>query len=406
MNIFIGFENIASIIGELKFNFEKQGHNCFTALSAKRSSIVVNEADFILDEKAAIVPLFRPRRISAPLRSSVRKYYSRRLFERAMKENDVFIFLWSSFNHDFSDLEILKKAGKKVIFIFVGDDARWHFAANQEFGKYQLPLVEYGEAVRYTEDYLKYNLLRIRSAEKHCDFIFSRLDQAQLQLRPYFRWNMMVSADGYGHFPGQRQKPKIVHAPSSFVVKGSRHIIEVMNRLEKDGLDFEFELIQNMDHSMMKKKIGEADMLIDQLLIPGSGKISTEALASGKVVLSHMAYGKYPQDNPPGCPIVDVDPLSLYTVLKELIPDHARRSALASQGRTFAEAYLDVSIFTRKVERLLNGGQVPFDYVPVFYRNDFIPENERYARIYRESDKMVSDCDWYRNAIHQKQKPG
>lgn len=406
MNIFIGFDNVASIINDLKVAFTEKGHSVFFATKHKPANITLSGADFILQEEIDKFPLFRPRRISTKLKHKRAEKIKREFFENAIKKFDLFIFLWNTFENDFSDLEILKKHNKKIIFCFVGDDARWHFSANQEFKKYGMPEVKYESYHCYTKDYLQLNLNRIRSAERYADAVFSRLDQSQLELRPYYRWNMMVNAKDYLVNDKQNKTPLILHAPSSFVIKGSSVIIETINRLRKEGYDFEFKLLENMPHIQFKALLSSADILIDQLVLPGTGKVSTEGLSYGKVVLSHMAYDKFPQKNPKECPIVDVNPDTLYEKLKELIVNFELRQSVAKLGRAYVEKYLDVRHFCNRVLELVEGKSPEFDYEPDFFRNEFIPENDEYAKLYNESIDKVKDCDWYRAGIKPGQREG
>lgn len=406
MNIFIGFDNVASIINDLKVAFKEKGHSVFFAMKEKPSHITLDGADFILRNEIDKFPLFRPRRISNKLKQNRAIKLKKKFFEKALKKFDVFIFIWSSFEADFSDLEIIRKHNKKIIFCFVGDDARWHFSANQEFKKYGMPEVNYESYHCYSKEYLKLNLERIRHAERYADAVFSRLDQSQLELRPYYRWNMMVNAKDYQVQDQQNEIPTILHAPSGFVIKGSRYIIEAVNRLQNDGLKFNFQLLENVPHKEFKNIISKTDILIDQLILPGTGKVSTEALAFGKVVMSHMAYDKYPQKNPKECPIIDVDPENLYHKLEETISNFEYRKKLAKQGRNFVEKYLDVRHFCTKVLDVVEGKQPEFDYVPEFFRNEFEPENAEYTELYNNSIDLVKDCDWYKQDVRSGERLG
>ncbi len=277
MNIFIGFDNVASIINDLKVAFTEKGHSVFFATKHKPANITLSGADFVLQDEIDRFPLFRPRRISVKLKQKRAERIKKEFFENALKKFDVFIFIWSSFEADFSDLEIIRKHNKKIIFCFVGDDARWHFSANQEFKKYGMPEVQYESYHCYTKEYLQLNLNRIRSAERYTDAVFSRLDQSQLELRPYYRWNMMVNSKDYIVNTKQNKIPLILHAPSNFVIKGSAAIIEAINRLKKEGLISNFKLLENIPHAQFKVVLSNADLLIDQLVLPGTGKVSTRS---------------------------------------------------------------------------------------------------------------------------------
>lgn len=408
MKIFIGFDNTASTVTDIRNAFVEMGHFCYTALKEIPSSpIDLNTADYILQKEIEKIPVFKPRRISYPIRLKRQTSIPKKFLEKCINDFDVFIFFWETFFNDFSDLEILKKHKKKIIFVFTGDDVRWQFAANQEFRMYKMNEVIYPGSEYYNIRYFKKNLLRIRTAEKYADFIFSRLDQAQLQLRPYYRWNMMINANDYKPYIEQRVIPLIIHAPSAFVVKGSAYVLNVINKLKSEGLQFEFRLIENLDHLKFKEILKSADILIDQLLFPGTGKISSEAMAFGKVVLSNMSYDSYPQKNHETCTVIDVNPQTLYEELKLIIKDYEKRKKLTIDSRNYAINILDVRKFCEKVTKLVNGESISFDYVPDFFSNHYIPETSKeYLDLYNDSIKSVSNCDWYKTYVQTGERAG
>ena len=127
--------------------------------------------------------------------------------------------------------------------------------------------------------------------------VFSRLDQAQLQLRPYFRWHMMVDSTKYEITKAQQKKPLIVHAPSNRKVKGTQYILDAISLLKGNNFEFDFMLVENMKFEDALNIYKSSDIVIDQLFIPGSGKLATECLAYGKIVLSRMNYENYPQNS-------------------------------------------------------------------------------------------------------------
>jgi len=407
MRFFIGFENISSTVSDIQRCFVSKGHSCYTALHRYPNVIELNTADFIFQREFEKIPLFKPRRISVPLKDWWNKRVKQKFFSFCLKNFDVFIFFWDTFEPDYSDLELLKKKGKKIVFVFAGDDARWREAASQEFEKYGMKRIPVEDASYYTPRYLENNLKRIRHAEKFADMIFSRLDQAQLQLRPYFRWNMMVEPASYPHQPVQRPtNPRIVHAPTSRKIKGTDFVYKAFEKLKQDGIEFTPVLVENTPHKEALKIYADADILIDQLILPGTGKFASEGLAMGKVVVSLMAYDSYPQNNPSDCPIVDANPDTIYQVLKELILDHGKRVSIAAKGRVYTEKYLLPSYFCDKIISWCNNRKdFSFDYLPKFFREEFVPEADNLS-IYNEQTKFVRHCDWYETQITSGERKG
>jgi glycosyltransferase involved in cell wall biosynthesis len=406
--VFIGFDNIASQIGDIKDSFKNHhGIECITAINNASSKIVSNsKIDFNVSKLKSRIPLFKPRRISYPLKTWWEKRVDNKIWNKALAECSTFIFFVNSFKPNQSDYELLKKKGKTIIHVFVGNDARWYNAMKQEFEMYGMRPIEFEDKYNLTFDFFKSTIHRVRTAEKYADAIFSRQDQAQIELRPYYRWNMMVQPEKFINKPEQRvQKPVVVHAPSSPSFKGTRFILEAVERLQKEK-DFEFRLIQNVPYEKAVQMYQDCDILIDQVLCPGSGKLATEALASGKIVLSLMNYEKYPQNNPEDCPIIDVNPDTLENKLSELIDNFEFRKQHALKSRPYVEKYLDVKYFTGAVKKIMNNETLAFDYHPKFFREHYKPVNEMERDCMNEWNTKVKNESWYKQYIPEGKREG
>lgn len=407
MKIFIGFNNVASQFFDLKRGFADLNIKSYTAqYYFSNNPIVNNEVDFYLPKMKGYIKLFRPYFVYNRIKPLWDKFVEKYIYKKAIIQCDVFIFLWRSFDEDFYDLKDLIKRGKKVICVFVGDDIRWYYGMKQEFSSYNLRPIEYPE-YDYSTKGLVEKLVKLRNVEKNAHFIFSRLDQSQLSLRPYYRWNMMVYPKDYLNNVTQRKYcPKVAHAPSNRKIKGTDYILDVFEKLKNEGIPFEPVLIENMTHSEAIKEYGDADILIDQLLCPGTGKLATEALASGTIVMGLMAYDTYPQKNPADCPIIDVNPENLYNKLKDLILDYPFREEHAKKGRPYVEKYLDVKLFCQKVVDLANGVPKEPDYFPTFFRKQFVPESEESQKLYNYWNDQLQNCSWYKQYVAKGERDG
>ena len=404
--IFIGLVNLATMLTDFRNAFKKLGADTLTASHGDDHPADAGAVDYDFSkyDTRMFTPV-RPLWFREWLRD--RQHIRKKVWRKALKECDTFIFIWSTFNRDFSDYAELKKRGKKVITVFCGDDVRWHYGQEQELKKFGLRPIEYEKEYDYSTTGLNKRLYFLRTAEKYSDFIFSRLDQAQLQLRPYHRWNMMAFTDNFEHKPEQRAtNPIIAHAPTLRKVKGTEYVLNAFEKLKNEGIEFTPLLIENVPNTKAIEMYSNADILIDQLIIPGTGKLATEGLALGKVVLAHMAYDKYPQKNPSECPIVDVNPDTLYIKLKELILDFNKRKEIALKGRPYVLKYLDTGIFCRKVLDLIEGKKIEYDYFPTFFRKQFIPESEDAKILYNQWTSTLTNCDWYKKHVSPGERAG
>jgi hypothetical protein len=406
LKIFLGNNNLAGQLSDIKACFSNLGIDCIAATYGinKHTSMGGIDYDF---SKYKYYPFknVRPTKLKLFLRNLFN--VEGKIFRKAIKECEVFIFMWDTFHYEYSDLALLKKKGKKIIHIFCGDDVRWYYSEKQEFESFGLRPLEYESSYNYSADNLNKKLRKLRRVEKYADFIFSRLDQAQLQLRPYYRWNMMVIPEKYNHIPQQNKiNPIIAHAPTLRIAKGTEFVLEAFEKLKIDGIAFTPLLIEGVVNTEAIKLYEKADILIDQLIIPGTGKLATEALVMGKVVLAHMAYDKYPQKNPKECPIVDVNPDTIYEKLKELILDYEKRKEIALKGRNYVIKYLDTKIFCQKVLDLVDGKKVEYDYTPQFYRDSFIPESTDALDVYNKWNCFIENENWYKAIVKKGERNG
>ena len=406
MKVCIGNNDVASIISDLKVVFAEYGVETITIMDRKTTVLdrCEVEYDFTTYKKMWFGGV-RPRRFQKWLQELQHIEY--KVWRKAIKECDIFIFIWSSFKKDYSDIIELKKLGKKVIFLFCGDDVRWYYAAKQEYEMYGFKTIEYDEDYNYGISGLEKQLLRLRTAEKHADFIFSRLDQAQLQLRPHFRYHMWVDSNIVKYNPEQRKiNPIIVHAPSHRKLKGTQFVLEAFEKLKSEGIEFTPLLIENIPNRKALAIYTNADIVIDQLIITGTGKLASEALAAGCVVMAHMGYTNYPQKNAQDCPVIDVNAHTIYSELKKIILDYPRRVELAAKGRDYVVNNVDVRIFCKKILNLCKGDEIEYDYYPDFYRNKFTPESVDKLPIYNKWNFYVKECDWYKDYVLPGERSG
>lgn len=407
MKIFIGLNNVASVFSDLRNGFADLGLDTMIVSRYKNTSVIIDDfSDYNTEDIKNKIPKFLPKILSYPLKKIWSWLVDFFIFHKAMRDCDIFIFISSSFKENFSDLRKLKSKGKKIVCVFVGDDVRWIPAMEQEFRMYQMAPIEYDLDELKSMKALEERLIRIRKSEKYADFIFSRLDQAQLQLRPYYRWNMMVYPPSIKYNPKQRIVPTIAHAPSDRSIKGTNYVLDAFEILKKEGYVFNISLIENVPNREALALYGEADIVIDQLLCPGTGKLATEALASGAVVLANMSYDVYPQKNPSDCPIVDVNPETIKEVLGGLISDYDRRVQLAQSSRAYVEKYLDIRIFCQKVVKLIQGESIPFDYEPDFFHHLYVPISRTEKEALNTWTLEVKEEQWYNKRISNSERDG
>ncbi|EAY31986.1 glycosyltransferase [Microscilla marina] len=406
--VFIGLTDIASQITDLAKGFEANGYETLTAIHGKHANIVKADADYDFSQmKKYWFGGVRPHLLQKKLQKKWLEPRDR-VFRKAVRECDIFVFMWSTFMPDLSDLKELKRRGKKIIVFFVGSDVRKKDAYEQEAKLYNIQsyfsFLTNSEIQRANyENKLKYT----RVFEKYADVILSLPNQSQLGLRAYQHFFVPVNTQEIVENSQQREIPIIAHAPSNRGVKGTSIILDTLNQLKDEGVKFEQRLIENMPYHQALKTYSSSDIIIGELFLPSGGKLDREALAAGAVSMTSLRKD-YIDYTPDDCPIIDITPNTLYTKLKSIIQDYPKRQSLAKIGRAYVEKYHSPkSICKSTLDALgITDGRAPHIYTPTFFREKFIPESNEDSKMYNQWTEYVKDCDWYKKYVPSGERDG
>ena len=145
-------------------------------------------------------------------------------------------------------------------------------------------------------------------------------------------------------------RPKVVHAPSNPAMKGTGHILRVVQRLRRE-MDFDFELISGKKHAEAIAAIAEADIVVDQLLVGAYGILAVEAMALAKPVICYIRddlRDRYPAR----LPIMSATPASVEEVLRSLLTDAELRHRIGLEGRRYVETFHGALDIARRLGRL------------------------------------------------------
>ncbi|MBM2820460.1 MAG: hypothetical protein HW405_220 [Candidatus Berkelbacteria bacterium] len=280
------------------------------------------------------------------------------LFE-AIKKYDIFHFnfgqsIWDhpfpSLNH--LDLPILKKAGKKVIFTYQGDDARQKDIFREKYGR-----SAYGDG-KYSifDAFLDYNKrLRIKKITKYADAIFAHNPDIMHVLPPKTRFLPYPNVDIDKIKPAKNRPSKtvkIIHAPTDRAVKGTEVVVSIIKKLATK-YPLELILVENMSHEAAAMIYKRADIAIDQLKIGWYGGFAVEMMARGVPVISYLRASDMEKFVPfwREIPIVNADRNSLEEALMVLIKNSSLRDKIGKKSRQFVEKYHDPLKIARKTKK-------------------------------------------------------
>ena len=134
--------------------------------------------------------------------------------------------------------------------------------------------------------------------------------------------------------------PVVVHVPSSAAVKGTQLVEPVLRRLDEQGL-VDYRRLEAVPADLMPQMLSQADVVLDQFRIGSYGVAACEAMAAGRVVVSHVSdrvREHVRQETGSPVPIMEADPDSLEDVLARIVADPAAARETAARGPGFIEA--------------------------------------------------------------------
>jgi glycosyltransferase involved in cell wall biosynthesis len=282
------------------------------------------------------------------LASRERKLAREQFLARAMRQYDVFHFHFGmTFLPDFSDLPKLKQMGKKLVVQHRGSDVRMASMAK----RYGNPYVRVKPGEKRDENNI---IAKLRQLSAFIDHAIVADYELLTYIKPYYKHvHIVPNGVELGSFkpayPSPLQsKPLIIHAPTNESLKGTDYVLAAIKRLRRKGIPFDFQLIHDVGHRKAIEMYRKADIVIDQLCIGSYGVFSIEAMALGKPVICYIR-DDVASHYPPGLPIVNATPETLYDKLKMLCRHPSRRYQYGVQGRKYAEQNHDI----RKISQLL-----------------------------------------------------
>lgn len=135
--------------------------------------------------------------------------------------------------------------------------------------------------------------------------------------------------------------PRVVHVPSNAHIKGSDLIEGTLRDLHARGV-IDLHTVTGVTHAEMPGIFGAADIVLDQFRGGPYGVAACEAMAAGRLVVSHVPYRERIHDHTgEHVPIIEATHETLAETLNKLIADPADALTTASRGPGFVAKHHD-----------------------------------------------------------------
>lgn len=139
------------------------------------------------------------------------------------------------------------------------------------------------------------------------------------------------------------RRPIVAHAPSRAIVKGSDLIDPALSALHKEGA-IEYRRLSGITSDRMPEAYGEADIVLDQFRIGSYGVAACEALAAGRIVVSHVSEevrGIVRAQTGLELPILQSRAADIERTIRQIIDAPSEALATAQLGPAFVRAVHD-----------------------------------------------------------------
>lgn len=267
-------------------------------------------------------------RFPRPAQPAYRLYY----LLKHLREYDIFHMHAASFLPFYADAPLIKAAGKKIVYHFHGHDVYQRVFRK---GGYDVVKKGAGRLTRFAD-------FKLVSTPDMLDAV------------PDATWmpNPVEVSDWVSLRTAKRKKGsafRIFHAPTSRNKKGTEFVLEAVESLKKK-YDLHLDLVEGVSSSEFKRRLGAADVVIDQLVGGWYGVLSLESMCAGKPVVVYVR-----EDLERFMPFNPFQLSSQHNVeekLEELILDAGLRRKLSKLGPAYVEKLHHPRVVAGRVEKI------------------------------------------------------
>jgi len=351
MRIFHGPVNIVGIGGHLAAYQRKKGHD---------AQFIVWTANPFMGNHDQVIFKTQPQSRAKSLLIRLGKAF------KLMREFDVFHFYFGKSLLPLSlDLPILRLMRKKVIMTYCGSDIRLGAVEKKRNPYWPLVADELAGTLNDSRNDLKkiiklkwqgiwsHKIIAPRNAYKPVSkFVEKNKIVADIWVHNLSYCAQLKRNDQeVSEVLNVDKKLRIVHVPSSPVIKGTKFFRKAISDLKSEGFDFEYIEVIGKEHDEAMSELRKADIVLDQLLLGGFGSLSVEGMSMGKPVICYL-IDSVKKEHYDDCPIMNTNIDNLKENIAHLIKHEKLRKQLGEQGRVFVRRHFDYKSINEAVLKL------------------------------------------------------
>jgi glycosyltransferase involved in cell wall biosynthesis len=366
MRIFIGNKEVAGIFTFLYFGFKELGidvsiflpeQHVYKYQDVRRSWIekILNQLYRFLSQnrKTKII-----RDIGYYIYEFIKFWVHLIYFPYLLIRYDVFIFSSGTTFFWGYDLPIFRLFGKKVIAVFTGSDTRPVYINTYFLQNTPTDILSKKASIQKE---------KIQELEKYGVISINNPPTAIFHSKPYIKWlniGIPVKRNFAPTTPKEKsQTLEILHSPSNSVIKGSKHILESMEKIQSKYKDdprkkIKFTLLQGVPNKEVVNYIQRSDFMIDQLYSDTPMAVfASEAAFFGKPSVVGGTYAKdihHHYDTKDIPPTLYITPDKIDEAIEKMITDNEYRNQLSKATQKFVHENWSPIAVAKKYLKIIN----------------------------------------------------
>ena len=203
-------------------------------------------------------------------------------------------FLIADYDGRRAEFEFIRSKNRGIVTVFLGTEIRSHVLQRQYTQENDIELVvSYQNLVNPGVDSPDKEALRKKiaeSADEYANVIFNPpIDQLSYIKRK--------TLDTLYFYPASMFKPnndkwldfnrlKILHGPSSPIIKGTPLVRAAIKKLRLEGYEFDYEELSGVPHTQILDALAESHIVLNEFYAQVPGVFGVEAMANGCVLLT------------------------------------------------------------------------------------------------------------------------
>jgi glycosyltransferase involved in cell wall biosynthesis len=250
------------------------------------------------------------------------------------------------------DLPLIKFFGKKIVHHYLGHDVelyqetkdKYEFSNMDCWADDTKGVIHDKHVKKRLANELKYSDFQVVCAPQYSPFVPGAtfiplaIDVNKIKFHPLSEKNYEVDP------------VLILHAPTHRGVKGTKFLIEAVDRLKQEGILVELKICENITHSQLLEEYQRADFSVVSLLGGWYGTAGIEVMATGRGVVAFLRdeYFQYVgEEFKDDLPVVNADKDTIYQTLKEILSKNNFQE-WGLESRQFVEKYHDMGKVAKK----------------------------------------------------------